>query len=123
MSSRPPPLHAVGARSPAAYAARREADARLVTELAQCARGDIEAFGRVYDATVGRLFALALVVTRAPDEAELLLRRTYLSAWRTVCDFDPQRSSAAAWLATILREAAVDPTRASTPRRSGSTGA
>ncbi len=109
-SSTPSPPHEVGARTRAAHDARQAADARLVTELAQCAGGDVEAFGRVYDATVGRLFALALVLTRAPDEAERLLRRTYLSAWSTVSRFDPQRSSAAAWLATILCEAAVDPT-------------
>ena len=96
----------------AAHDSRRDADARLATELAQCAGGDVEAFGRVYDATVGRLFALALVLTRAPDEAERLLRRTYLSAWTTVSRFDPQRSSAAAWLAAILCEAAVDPSLA-----------
>jgi RNA polymerase sigma-70 factor (ECF subfamily) len=71
--------------------------------MTQCASGDTEAFGRVYDATIGRLHRLALAATGDPAKAETLIRRTYLEAWETVARFDPQRSSAAVWLALILR--------------------
>lgn len=81
----------------------RMPDALLSDELTRSATGDVRAFGRVYDGTIGRLFRLALASTEDPERAEVLIRSTYLEAWTTATTFDPQRTSAAAWLAIILR--------------------
>ncbi len=90
------------------------ADDLLADQLVRCASGDIEAFGYVYDATIGRLFKLALGATRDQETAERVTRQAYLEAWCWASRFDPKQGSAAAWLALIVWGQAVksrDPSR------------
>lgn len=85
--------------------ANRRADP--AAQLVDAARGDREAFACVYDATVARAFGVALRVLRDPAQAEEVVQDAYLHAWRHSGRFDPSRSSASAWLLTIVHHRAV----------------
>jgi len=77
-----------------------------------CARGDEQAFARLYDATAARVHGLALRVVRDPAQAEEVTQEAYLDAWRTAARFDPERGSALSWLLTLVHRKAVDRVRA-----------
>lgn len=79
--------------------------------LARCARGDQDAFARLYDATSARLYGLALRVVRNPAHAEEVTQEAYLEIWRTSARFDPGRGNAISWLMTITHRRAVDRVR------------
>jgi RNA polymerase sigma-70 factor (ECF subfamily) len=81
--------------------------------LARVARGDRDAFERLYNATSSRLFGVCLRLVADRSEAEDVLQDVYVSAWRKAPQFDPQKSSAAVWLAAIARHRAIDRLRAS----------
>lgn len=66
--------------------------------LVRAGRGDREAFAALYDRTCGPAYRLALCLAGNPRDAEELLCRGYLEAWRRAPGFDPAQGSAAAWL-------------------------
>lgn len=84
----------------------------LATLLARSARGDEEAFARLYADTSRRLYGLVLRVVRDPAQADEVTQEAYLEIWRTAARFDPDRGSALSWLMTIGHRRAVDRVRA-----------
>ncbi|MDI6910769.1 ECF RNA polymerase sigma factor SigK [Nocardioides sp.] len=110
-------IRSVGAGAPspedgapgADAAARRTAD--LVDLMRRSARGDEQAFARLYDATASRVHGLALRVVRDPAQAEEVTQEAFLEIWRTATRFDPDRGSPLAWLLTITHRKAVDRVR------------
>lgn len=83
----------------------------LATLLGLSARGDRDAFARLYDATSARLFGLVLRVVRDPAQSEEVTQEAYLEVWRTASRFDADRGSALSWLMTIAHRKAVDRVR------------
>lgn len=83
-------------------------DARLRSLVAAVAKGDEDALGDLYDATVGRTNAIALRITRRREDAEEVVCDVYLQIWRQAARFDPERGSVLAWLASIARSRALD---------------
>lgn len=83
----------------------------LVELLKRCARGDQDAFARLYDATASRVFGLAVRVVRDPAQAEEVTQECFLEIWRTASRFDPDRGSPLSWLLTITHRKAVDRVR------------
>ncbi len=79
--------------------------------LKQAARGDQEAFARLYDATAARAYGLALRVVRDPAQAEEVTQEAFLEIWRMSTRFDPAKGSAPAWMLTIVHRKAVDRVR------------
>lgn len=77
-------------------------------DLVAAGCGDAAAFGRVYEATAGRLLAIARRVTCDRSGAEDVLQIAFIKAWNNAARFDPARSSAMTWLATIVRNSAID---------------
>lgn len=75
------------------------------------ARGDEQAFARLYDATCARAHGLAVRVVRDPAQAEEVTQESYLEVWRTATRFDPARGSVIGWLLTIVHRKAVDRVR------------
>ena len=59
-----------------------------------------------------RVYGLALSITRDQFAAEEAAQDAFLRAWRYAASFDPRRGSAATWLLTIARNAALDQVRA-----------
>lgn len=80
--------------------------------LVDVARGDRDAFERLYRATSSRLFAVCLRVLSDRAEAEDVLQEVYTTVWHKAEQFDPGRASAMAWMAMVARNRAIDRLRA-----------
>lgn len=85
-----------------------ENELRLRGWIAQIARGDEQALGRLYDVTLGRVYGLALRITRNPQAAEEVAEDVYWQVWRQALRFDATRGHAMGWLLTMTRSRALD---------------
>ena len=80
--------------------------------LAAVASGDRPALRAVYERQSVRLFGVANAILRDRDAAADALQEAFLRVARRAGQFDPARGSAEAWLAAIVRHAALDIARA-----------
>ncbi|MCC7347137.1 MAG: sigma-70 family RNA polymerase sigma factor [Variibacter sp.] len=80
----------------------------LVWLLAATAKGDAEAFERLYAATRAKLYGVALRILRRADLAEEVLQETFVKVWRNAGDFNPQKASPITWMVAIARNGALD---------------
>lgn len=71
-------------------------------------RGDERALESLYEATVGKLYALAYAILRQHDDADDVICATYAQAWEGAASFDVQRGNVLAWLLMMCRSRAVD---------------
>jgi RNA polymerase sigma-70 factor (ECF subfamily) len=83
----------------------------LAALLRLSARGDQEAFTRLYDETSARVFGLVLRVVRDRAQAEEVTQEVFLQVWRTASRYDESRGSALSWLMTLAHRRAVDRVR------------
>lgn len=72
------------------------------------AREDRLAFAELYRLTSPRLFGIARRLLRRDADASDVLQETYMRVWQRAAGFDAARGDAMAWLAGILRNAAID---------------
>lgn len=79
----------------------------LLDLMAATARGDHKAFARLYQATSGRLFGLALAILRRRDLAEDTLQEAFTRIWRAAPSYDPSKGAPMGWLSTIVRNRAL----------------
>lgn len=86
-------------------------EARLRGWIKQISRGDEQALGQLYDATLGRVYGLALRITRNRQAAEEVAEDVYWQVWRQALRFDAARGNALTWLLTITRSRALDSLR------------
>ncbi len=84
---------------------------RLAEQVAAMACGDEAALGALYDATVSRVYGLALRITRKAEAAEDVVAEVYLQAWQEAGRYDPERGKTSTWLLTICRSRALDALR------------
>ena len=85
-----------------------QAEDKLTPLLAAMAKGDEQALGAFYDATVNRVFGLALRIVRQRDSAEEVVEEVYLQAWQQAARYDSSRGKPLTWLLTICRSRALD---------------
>lgn len=85
--------------------------AELYPLLANVQQGDAEALSRFYDATVGRVYAIAMKVTANPALAEEIVSDVYLQVWRTASQYSAERSTPLAWLLMMTHSRAIDALR------------
>jgi RNA polymerase sigma factor (sigma-70 family) len=92
----------------------KAADAALVAGLAVHDPSATTAFVQRFQ---GRVFGLALAITRDRAAAEDVAQEAFVRAWRAASTYDPRRGGVLTWLLTITRNAAIDAVRArrSTP--------
>lgn len=83
----------------------------LDTLLCLAARGDMRAFGQLYDLTVSRIFGLARAVVRNHSLAEDVTQDVYFEVWRRASSFDVSKGSAISWMLTLTHSRAVDRVR------------
>lgn len=76
--------------------------------LTRIASADESALADLYDATAGYAYALALRITRNPQDAEEVVEDTYFQIWRRAQQYDAQRGRVLAWVLTICRSRALD---------------
>ena len=86
-------------------------DARLAGFIQRMAAGDEQALGELYDATLGKVYGLALRVTGRADAAEDVAAEVYHQAWRQAARYDPERGRPMTWLMTMAHSRALDSLR------------
>ncbi|MEV6650572.1 sigma-70 family RNA polymerase sigma factor [Streptomyces sp. NPDC051219] len=79
--------------------------------LGLVARGDQEAFARVYDAVCGPVLGLVRAVLRDPAQSEEVTQEVLIEVWRSAARFQPARGSAMTWVLTLAHRRAVDRVR------------
>jgi RNA polymerase sigma-70 factor (ECF subfamily) len=85
-----------------------DAPAALAPLLAAVARGDRAALRAVYDRQSVRLFGVANAILRDRDAAADAVQDAFVSIARRAGQYDAARGPAEAWLAAIVRHAALD---------------
>ncbi|MDQ3628636.1 MAG: ECF RNA polymerase sigma factor SigK [Actinomycetota bacterium] len=79
--------------------------------LESTARGDEQAFGRLYDQLSSAVHGLGRRVIRDPARAEEITQEVFLQLWQTAHRFDSSRGSARTWVMTLTHRRAVDVVR------------
>ncbi|MET9929003.1 MULTISPECIES: sigma-70 family RNA polymerase sigma factor [unclassified Streptomyces] len=75
------------------------------------ARGDQDAFARVYEAVSGPVLGLVRSVLRDPAQSEEVAQEVLVEVWRTAPRFQASRGSAMNWVLTLAHHRAVDRVR------------
>lgn len=83
-------------------------DTELESLLVAIAQKDESAFASFYDATLNRVYGLALRITQRHEFAEEVVCDVYLQVWRQAARFDTLRGNAQAWLMLLCRSRALD---------------
>lgn len=79
--------------------------------LRAVARGDEQAFARLYDQVIARVYGLVRRIVRDAAQTEEVAQEIMVEVWRNASRFDPQKGSATAWIFTISHRRAVDRVR------------
>ena len=98
--------------SPVAFNAQ---EISLIAWLEKIAAKDESALAAFYDATVNRVYGLALRITRASHAAEEVVSDVYLQVWQQAHRYDVTRGKVLTWLLTVCRSRALDTLRRSDP--------
>lgn len=69
---------------------------------------DQAALEALYDATCGRLYALACAILRSPEDAEEVVCDCYNQAWNEAARYDATRATVMGWLTMLCRSRALD---------------
>jgi RNA polymerase sigma factor (sigma-70 family) len=85
--------------------------------LALVARGDREAFARLYDRYSAAAYGIALRVVRDRDLAADVVQDAFLAVWRQAATFDAARGQPSHWIMTLTHHKAVDLVRREERRR------
>jgi RNA polymerase sigma factor (sigma-70 family) len=92
----------------AVYPPRKCGQADAASLLAHVAQRDVEALGELYRVCAPTLLGVAMRVTRKREWAEDVLQDGFIKIWRFARSYDPDRSSAMTWMATIVKNQALD---------------
>lgn len=85
--------------------------AELIWLLASVAKGDEDAFERLYAATRAKLFGVVLRILRRQDLAEEVIQEAYVKIWNSAGQFNPAMASPITWMVSIARNRAIDVVR------------
>lgn len=83
-------------------------DAHMQALVTAIAAHDEQALADLYEATLNRVYGVALRITRNAQAAEEVSEDVYWQVWREAPRFDAQRGNVIAWLLTIARSRALD---------------
>lgn len=84
---------------------------RLSADMALVARGDEDAFARVYDLISGPVYGMVLRVLRDPSQSEEVAQEVLVEVWRQATRFDSSKGSVKGWVLTMAHRRAVDRVR------------
>jgi RNA polymerase sigma-70 factor (ECF subfamily) len=80
----------------------------MASLLRRCADGDRGAFRALYDRWGGRLYGIALRITRQAPLAADAMQDAFVQIWQQAHRFDPERGTAEAFLVSLVRYRALD---------------
>ena len=83
-------------------------DDPLYRLLAAVALQDRKAFRTLYDATAPKLFGFALRVLHKDELAEEAVQDAFVSIWHAASSYQPHLAAPLTWMATIVRNKALD---------------
>lgn len=86
-------------------------DASAEELLCLVARGNDQAFERLYDLLAGKVLSLVRRILRDHAQSEEVTQEVLVEVWRTAARYDPERGSASAWVMTMAHRRAVDRVR------------
>lgn len=104
----------IGKPSSCSHAATPD-EQRLQEWIVRLVDRDQLAFSALYNVMLGRVYGLALRMTRCVQLAEEVAEDTFWQIWRQAPRFDPDRGSAVTWIMTIARSRALDALRRRNP--------
>lgn len=84
---------------------------RLRRLLLAVSRRDEAAFTALYGLTKSKMFAVALAIVRRRDLAEDVMQEAYVRIWHNAARFDSAKGSPISWMATIVRNQAINVVR------------
>ena len=103
--------------------ASSEADKQhLVSLLGRIADGDRLAFQDLYARTSAKLYGVALRILAEEALARDVLQEAYVKIWQKASDFQSAQGSPITWMATIVRNRALDEVRKAKPISMSSMG-
>ena len=126
MGVEPPPMKAHDPDSPNLRSTDPHGDRlRLVTEpsgertiaeerrylLEHVAKGDQDAFAKLYDLMSAQVFGVIRRVVRDPAQSEEVLQEVMVEVWRTAPRYDSSKGSVSTWITTVAHRRAVDRVR------------
>lgn len=83
-------------------------DRRLIRLVGSARRGDVGAFGKLYDEHADRIFGFARARGLSVHDAEDITATVFLKAWESIGTYDDRGIPFSAWLFRIARNAIVD---------------
>jgi len=89
-------------------ATHSQAGEELATILEAVARGDRQAFARLYERTSAKLYGICIRLLGNEAEAEDVLQDVYVTVWQKAERFDRGRASPITWLAVLTRNKGID---------------
>lgn len=81
---------------------------KLGALLLATAGRDAQAFRTLYDATSAKLFGYALRILRKHELAEEALQEGFISIWHHAAGYDSRLAAPLTWMATVVRNKALD---------------
>jgi RNA polymerase sigma-70 factor (ECF subfamily) len=94
-------------------------DPKLEQLLAGVAEGDEGSFAALYQATASKLLGVAIRILRSREVAEEVLQEAFFKIWERASDYNPGIASPMTWMATIVRNRALDEARRRVIRPTG----
>lgn len=88
-------------------------DRRLARLVRRAVRGDVGAFGTLYDEHADRIYGYARARGRGVQDAEDVTATVFLKAWESIGGYDERGVPFSAWLFRIARNAMIDDHRRS----------
>lgn len=80
-----------------------------LTELIErICQADGRALGELFDGQAERVYAIALAITRDPDDAQEIVNDVFSAVWLRAESFDANRGSVEAWLSIMTRSRCLD---------------
>lgn len=79
----------------------------------KCQAGDTEAFGRLYDKYIKKIYDFVYYKTHHPETAEDLVSQVFMKALRKITDFKINQGTFQAWIYRIARNTVIDHYRTS----------
>jgi RNA polymerase sigma-70 factor (ECF subfamily) len=81
-------------------------DERILIKQAQ--KGESDAFGKLYDQYLPKIYRFVRVKVSHREEAEDLTHQAFLNAWKNIHSYTPQGHSFGTWLYRIARNLVID---------------